>query len=85
MQLIVNPAPPVEGNPYDTCCVGSHEGVTGILQIDKDITLKIVEMRSGLGPSYNFTIDAGKWGYIERAFSIFVDDDGKLIFKVNRN
>lgn len=80
MKCEIKPATPPEYDPYEECCVGSHEGEVAEIVLDEyDNRLKmtIQEMKSGIGPSFNLSF-ATPYEKRERVISVFVDDFGVL-------
>lgn len=59
-------------DPYEECCAGSHEGEKVTLVCGGDIIIEVQEMDSGIGPSYNLSINGNKIG------SVFIDDEGEF-------
>jgi hypothetical protein len=76
--------PPLDYDPYDECCCGSHVQEKVVITEGEEtpipMILELVYFQSGIGGSIQITAktEDGQVGKI--AVWAFVDDDGKLNF-----
>lgn len=70
-------APPkIVGDPYEEDCTGAHNGRCIEIQCSAGLTIKIQEVKSGIGDYYVISGHTKEQQTTE--VSIYIDDDGEL-------
>jgi hypothetical protein len=90
MIVEIIPAPVIDYDPYEECCVGSHPGATIHIDGPEGITIIVNETRSGIGSTYNISVAYGPnrrnpKRFITEIATVYDDDDCNLIIKSAEN
>ena len=75
-------APPLDYDPFEEDCCGSHNGDTMVIHCDykEQLKIRILECPSGIGPEYWITVETSDGRKATGRVHVSLDDNNDLNF-----